>query len=102
MRSGEVGRNWTIRPPARQVRRPSLELLGHGEAHARRDLLRLAEILVRRLLEALALERDDALVAAMSAPWSMVMARWPRAEQLAGLGASVPERASSRSASKRA
>ena len=53
-----------MRPPARQARRPSLELLGDREAHARRDLLRLAEILVRRLLEALALERDHALVAA--------------------------------------
>ena len=41
-----------------------LELLRHREAHPRRDLLGLAEILVRRLLEALALERDDALVAA--------------------------------------
>ena len=41
-----------------------LELLGHGEAHLRRDLLGLAEILMRRFLEALAFQRDDALIAA--------------------------------------
>src|SRR3954468_17607436 len=69
-----------MRPPARQARRPALhspgaasptpaaaagaDPLGDGKPHPRRDLLRLAEILVRRLLEALALERHDALVAA--------------------------------------
>ena len=68
MRSGASGRNWTRRPPARQrmAKRAALAdmHLGDGEADARRDLLGLAEIGVGDLLEAVALERDDALVAA--------------------------------------
>ena len=40
------------------------ELLGDGEADACRDLLGLTEILVRRLLQPLPFESDDALVAA--------------------------------------
>ena len=39
------------------------QLLGHRQAHAGRDLLGAQEILVRRMLEVLAFERDDALVA---------------------------------------
>ena len=42
-----------------------LELLGDRKAHARRDLLGLPKILVRRLLETLPLERDDALISAL-------------------------------------
>ena len=39
------------------------QFLGHSEAHTRRDLLGAQKILVRGMLEILALERDDALVA---------------------------------------
>ena len=54
-------------PPARQrwLARPRLrEFLGDGQPHARRDLLRAQEILVRGIFERAAVERDQTLVAA--------------------------------------
>ena len=106
MRSGASGRNCTTRPPARQRWRSAAALahmhLGDGEADAGRDLLRLAEIGVRDLLEAVAFERDDALVAAGVAPWSMVMASVPLAEERRRAGAHRASAAATRSASKRA
>ena len=63
-RSTDCGRNCTSRPPARQRPAALLHGFGHGEAHLRGDLLRLAEILVRGLLQALAFQGDDALIAA--------------------------------------
>ena len=92
---GRAGTAPAGRRPARRGG-PRANALGHREAHPRRDLLRLAEILVRGLLEPLALQRDDALVAArMSVPWSIVMARMP-------VPSSSPVRGSARRAPRRA
>ena len=62
-RSSDCGRNCTSSPPARQSVPLAGDVLGDRQPDQRRDLLGLAEILVRRLLEALAFERHDALVA---------------------------------------
>ena len=58
----------SVRTPVGKAYKGSLRAtrpddLADGEPHQRRNLLRTLEIVVRRALESLALERDDALIA---------------------------------------
>ena len=93
-------------PPARQRwRAPSVAARNSSadrEPHPGRDLLGAQEIFVRGMLEVLAFERDQALVAAVSGPWSMVMARWPWPSSAPGSAAPAAMAAATRAASKRA
>ncbi len=51
------------KPAGAPIRGGARQTLGDGEPHEGRDLLRLAEILMRRFFEPLTFECDDALVA---------------------------------------
>src|SRR6201999_1188962 len=62
------------------------QLLGDGQTHAGGDLLRAQEIFVRGVLEALALERDDALVAGGIRPLVDGHGEMPAAKQRAAVG----------------
>ena len=62
------------------------QLLGHRQAHAGRDLLRAQEIFMRGVLEVLAFERDDALVAGGVGPLVDGHGEMAAAEQRAGIG----------------
>ena len=69
-----------------------LELLRHREAHLRRDLLGLPEILVRGFLETLALQGHDALIAAAVGALVDGHGEIAGPQQLAGSRRGLPER----------
>ena len=71
------GRYWTMMPPARQAR-PPRHGLADRKAHQGRDLLRTLEVMMRRSLEALPFERDDALIAVHLAARIDGERHWPR------------------------
>ncbi len=77
-------------PPARQCRsravRAGAKLLGDGEPHARRNLLRARKIFVRGLFEVAAFQRHQPLIAAHLRALVDGHGEMAVAEQLAGLG----------------
>src|SRR5216684_3850917 len=79
-------------PPMPGAVRPRPHFLGHGEAHAGRDLLGAEKILVRGMLEILALERDDALVAGGVRALVDGHGQMAMAEQRAGIGGAGGDR----------
>src|SRR5215831_13979269 len=64
------------------------QFLRHRQAHAGGDLLRAQKILMRRMFEALALERDDALVAGGVRSLVDGHGQMPTAQQRARIGRS--------------
>ena len=77
----------------RRARLAAARELRHGDPHRGRDLLGLLEVGVRHLFEAVALERDDALVAVHVDALVDGHREMALAEQLAGLGLAALDRA---------